>query len=198
MRIIASQGTRRFTAELLAAKVGVTGGAIFRHFKTMDDIIEAVVGRIEEILFEGFPPEASDPIERVGIFFQRRVRVIVTNPHISRMLLSDQLAQLGGRTQAKRIEGFKQRSHDFIFGCLREANKSGLLKGGVSPEEGTILVQGCIFALAHSRTRVLDTKEVERLSPRVWSIIESTLRGRPNVEARADILHRRSHVKEGA
>lgn len=187
MRIIASKGTRKFTAELLAAKVGVTGGAIFRHFKTMDDIVEAVVGRIEEILFEGFPPEAADPIERVGIFFQKRVRVIVSNPHISRMLHSDQLAQLGGRTQARRIERFKQRSHDFILGCLRDAKTSGVLQAGVNPEEGTILVLGSIFALAHSRTRVFDTKELERLSPKVWSVIESTLRGRSNVASEGNL-----------
>jgi AcrR family transcriptional regulator len=180
MHIIASKGSRKFTAKLLGARVGVTGGAIFRHFKTMDEIVEAVIGRFEEILFEDFPPKAADPIERLGIFFQSRVRAIVDNPHVSRLLLSDHLAQAGGRTQAKRLAEFKRRSHHFVMECLHEAQKSGMIRGSAGPEEGTILVLGSIFALAHSSTRAFDPKEVERLAPRVWSIIESTLRGRGN------------------
>ena len=176
MRIIASKGPRKFTAELLGARVGITAGAIFRHFKNMDAIIEAIVGRIEEILFEGFPPEAADPIERLGIFFQHRVRTIVTHPHVSRILLSDHLAQ------ARRLEEFKRRSRDYVFKCLREASESGLLRGEAGPEEGTVLVLGVIFALAHSITRVPDPRKVEHLASRVWRIIESTLRGRRSSE----------------
>jgi AcrR family transcriptional regulator len=178
MRIIASKGSRKFTAKLLGTEVGVTGGAIFRHFKNMDEIVEAVIGRIEEILFEDFPPKAADPIERLGIFFQNRVRAIVDNPHVSRLLLSDHLAQAGGRAQAKQLGEFKRRSHDFVLKCLREAKESGMLLGGVEPEEGTILVLGGIFSLAHYRTRFFDKKEVERVSARIWNILESLLRGR--------------------
>jgi len=177
MRIIASRGSRKFTAKLLGTEVGVTGGAIFRHFRTMDEIVEAVVGRIEEILFKDFPPEAADPIERLGIFFQNRVRAVVDNPHVSRLLLSDHLAQAGGKTQAKRLGEFKRRSRDFVLECLSEAQESGMLFGGVGPEEGTILVLGAIFALAHYRTGIPDKKEVERVSARIWNIIESLLRG---------------------
>ncbi len=183
MRIIASKGPRKFTAELLAAKVGLTAGAIFRHFKSMDAIVEAIVGRMEEILFEGFPPKAADPIERLGVFFQHRVSTIVLHPHLSRILLSDHLAQAGSRTQARRLGEFKSRSRDFVFECLRAAGKSGLLRGETGPEEAEVLVMGSIFALAHSTTRVSDPREVEQLASRVWNVIESALRGRDNTEA---------------
>ncbi len=185
MSIIASKGPRKFTAELLGARVGVTAGAIFRHFKSMDAIVEAVVGRMEEILVEDFPSAASDPIERLGVFFQHRVRTIVTHPHISRMLLSDHLAQAGARAQSKRLEEFKRRSRSFIFECLIEARDSGLLRGEAGPEEGTVLVLGAILALAHSITRVPAPNEVEQLARRVWRVIESTLRGHREAGTRA-------------
>ncbi len=195
MRIIASKGPRKFTAELLGARVGVTPGAIFRHFKDMDAIVEAVVGRIEEILFEGFPPEAADPIERLGIFFQHRIKTIVSRPHVSPILLSDHLAQTGSRVQARRLEEFKRRSGDFVLECLSEASESGLLRGQAGPQEGTILVLGSIFALAHSFARVPDTKEVELLASRVWIVIESTLRGRRAVEV--PVRRRGPHTPAG-
>jgi hypothetical protein len=95
-------------------------------------------------------------------------------------LLSDHLTQAGGRAQAKRIEEFKRRSRDFVIECVRKAREWEMLLGGAGPEEGTNLVLGSIFALAHSRTRVSDKREVERLSRKVWGVIESTLRGHRN------------------
>ena len=92
MRIIATKGARRFTAQLLATEIGVTAGAVYRHFESMEAIVDAVVERIGAILFEGFPPEAPDPIDRLGLFFRCRTRTILANPHLSRMLLSDHLS----------------------------------------------------------------------------------------------------------
>ena len=196
MRIIASKGSRKFTAKLVGTEVGVTAGAIFRHFKTMDEIVEAIIKRIEGILFEDFPPGVTDPIERLGIFFQNRVRAIVDNPPVSRLLLSDHLAQAGDRDQAKRLGEFKRRSNDFVLECLREAQEAGMLLGGVEPEEGTILVLGGIFALAHYRTRTLDKKKVERVSARIWNILESLLRGRDKATALLPGTRRLAHPSQ--
>ena len=56
-----------------------------------------------------------------------------------------------------------------------QADRKGL--ADKAPEEGTILVLGSIFALAHSRTKAFDQKGIAKLARRVWSIIEATLRG---------------------
>jgi len=178
MRILVADGTRRFTAEHIADEIGVTGGAIFRHFPSMDAVVEAVIERMEAILFHGFPPAAGDPLERLGLFFQQRVRIMIENPHVSRLLLSDHLAHAAGIGQAARIEGFKKRSSDFVLACLREAGRGGMLRGRAGPEEGTVLVMGAIFALAHETTRTVPPGRVENLSRNVWSVILSALGGR--------------------
>jgi len=41
--IIAQEGLRGFTAKNIAARLNITDAAIFKHFKTMDDIVQAVV-----------------------------------------------------------------------------------------------------------------------------------------------------------
>jgi AcrR family transcriptional regulator len=176
MRIIATKGARRFTAQLLASEIGVTAGAIYRHFDSMDAIVDAVVQRMGALLFEGFPPEASDPIERLGLFFRRRTQTILANPHISRLLLSDHLAQAAGSAQAGRLEEFKQRSQTFVLGCLREARRDGALSGPVSPEAGAIIVLGSILRLSHASARITGGAKIERLSDEVWSAIGRALR----------------------
>lgn len=177
MRIIATRGVRKFTAQQLASEIGVTPGAIFRHFKTMDAIVDAVVDRMEAVLAADFPPRLPDPLERLHVFFERRVQTILANPDASRMLLSDHLAQAGGRGRASRVEEFKARSQAFVLACLREAARRGLLRDKAEPEAGAVLVIGAIFALAHASTRVLGKRRVERLSARVWATIEIALVG---------------------
>jgi len=184
LRIIATKGSRRFTAQLLAAELGVTGGAIYRHFESMEAVVDAVVDRVGAILFEGFPPQAPDPLERLRVFFYHRARAILANPHVSRLLLSDHLAQAGGLAQAKRLDEFKRRSQAFVSGCLREARERDLLADGMSPEAGAAVVLGSILALSHARTRVAGGVGTGRLFDDVWSGIERMLRrpqgtGRP-------------------
>jgi len=176
MRIIATRGARRFTAQLLATEIGVTAGAIFRHFESMEAIVDAVVERMGAILFEGFPPKAVDPIERLGLFFHRRTQTILANPHLSRMLLSDHLSQAASSSQAGRLEEFKRRSQTFVVGCLREAEQAGALSEAVNPEAGAVIVIGSILALSHATTRIASEARIERLADEVWSVIERTLR----------------------
>ncbi|MFH1845031.1 MAG: TetR/AcrR family transcriptional regulator [bacterium] len=176
LRIIASKGSRRFTAQLLAKDVGLTAGALYRHFAGMEEIVDAVVDRVEEILFDGFPPQAANPIERLRLFFYRRARTILDHPHISRLLLSDHLAQAGGVAQSKRLGEFKRRSQVFVSECLAEAHEHGLLANATSPEAGTVVVLGSILALSHAAARVANGAENERLFNEVWSGIERMLR----------------------
>jgi AcrR family transcriptional regulator len=200
MRIIATKGARRFTAQLLATEIGVTAGAIYRHFESMEAIVDAVVERMGAILFEGFPPEAPDPIERLGLFFQHRTRSIRSNPHLSRMLLSDHLSQAAGPAQAERLEEFKRRSQAFVLGCLREAAQDGALSGEISPEAGAVIVLGSILSLSHASARNASEARIERLADEVWVALERALRApRPSGDATKPSnrrQHRRANKKE--
>ena len=176
LRIIATKGSRRFTAQLVAKEVGLTSGALYRHFAAMDEVVDAIVDRVGEVLFEGFPPEAADPIERLRLFFHRRARTILGNPHVSRLLLSDHLAQAGGSAQTKRLGEFKRRSRAFVVECLEEASARGALVDGMSPEAGAVVVLGSVLALSHVAPRVVNGGGGERLIDEVWSGIERMLR----------------------
>jgi AcrR family transcriptional regulator len=174
LRVMAVQGGRRFTARALADEVGVTDGALFRHFPSMDAIVDAVVERMETMLLLTAPPADADPIERLGVFFKARVAVLVAHPHLARLLFSDDLVRLCGAERAKRMKGFKRRTRAFIESCLAEAEAKGLLGDLLDPQEGALLVQGAVFAFGHMSG---GRAAVQRMSNHVWSALESLLRG---------------------
>lgn len=177
LRVIAAQGLGRFTALAIAGEVGLTDAALFRHFASKEAIVDAAIARVEELLFEGFPPEADDPIERLGAFFQRRVAVIRAHPGISLLVATGELAKAGSAQSVKRVTEFRRRSIQFVRSCLDEAERRRLLAAGLGPEEGAIVVVGALLALAHSRMGD-EGEPISALAPRVWSALEALLRGR--------------------
>jgi len=173
LKVIAEQGLARFTSLTIAREVGVSDAALFRHFATKEDIVLGVIDRVEEILFTGFPPAGADPIERLGLFFRRRIEVIREHPGVARLVGSEQLSQAAPPVGVARVAEFRQRSQSFVRSCLVEAHRDGLLAQGVGPEEATVLVLGALLALAHAPPGL---RPRAQLPERVWGVLERVLR----------------------
>jgi AcrR family transcriptional regulator len=173
LKVIAEQGLARFTSKAIAREVGVSDAALFRHFATKEDIVLAVIDRVEEILFADFPPAGSDPIERLGLFFRRRIAVIRESPGVASLVGSEQLSQAAPPEGVIRVAEFRQRSRMFVRSCLVEAHRDGLLAEGVGPEEAVVLVLGALLALAHAPPGL---RPRAALPERVWGVLERVLR----------------------
>ena len=194
LRVIASQGLGRFTSLAIAQEVGLSDGALFRHFASKDAIVAAAIDRVEELLFDGFPPAADDPIDRLGAFFRRRVEVIRAHPGISTLVATEELAKAGARDGVERVAAFRRRSTDFVRSCLAEAGQRRLLAPGLGAEEGLVIVLGALLALAHATTAP-SRETISAIAPRVWKALEMLLRGRPHppeTRARRSARGRRS------
>ncbi len=178
--ILAHNGARSFTAKNIAAEVGITSGAIFRHFESMEAIVVDVVAQIEATTSQDFPLGIEDPLERLKIFFLNRTRTILTHPNISRLLLSDHLDQVGGGVAAKTLTNIKSRTRKFIDSCIVEtaqALPSGPDTGArVDTDVARIIVIGAILSMSHSNTRVVSETKSPQLAASVWRVIEQMLR----------------------
>jgi AcrR family transcriptional regulator len=194
LKVIAEQGLARFTSKAIALEVGVSDAALFRHFATKEEIVLAVIDRVEEVLFEDFPPAGADPIERLGLFFRRRIQVTREHPGVARLVGSEQLAQAAPPEGVARVTGFRERSRSFVRGCLAEAHRAGLLAGGVGPEEASVLVLGALLALAHAPPGL---RPRATLPERVWGVLERTLRRpAPPAVRRAPLRSRADRVPQ--
>jgi len=177
MQILATEGTRQFTADRLGDTVGLASGSIFRHFSSMEEILDGVVDRIEEIIFADFPPNDSNPLESLRQFFDKRAHAIIEHPEVSRLLLTSMLIPQGcSETREKRLLEFKAKTKSFVTNCLREAKKDGLLAADISHEESTILVFGAINAIGQMVISKEGFRGKDNLIDRVWSLLERTIK----------------------
>ena len=174
LKIISEQGLRKFTSAAIAAEVGITDGTVFRHFPNKESIVDAALERAEEILFEGFPPEAEDPLERLGLFFKQRAATALSNRAIVRLALSDELLHATGEAGALKVAAWRERSIDFIKECFIEAYSQKLLREDILPPALIMIVYGGILAFsAADKTALMSMgSSVDML----WENIEKLMR----------------------
>ena len=176
MHILTSEGARQFTADRLGTAVGITGGTIFRHFGSMEEILDAIVDRIEDIIFADFPPRADNPLECLRLFFEARVRAITEHPEVSKLLLTSMLIPNGSsENREKRLREFKLRSKRFVIDCLKKAKADGLLANDISHEESSVLVLGAIYAIGHMGASAKGVPGKGDLTNRIWHILQRSL-----------------------
>ncbi|NMB74722.1 MAG: TetR/AcrR family transcriptional regulator [Myxococcales bacterium] len=178
LRLLARRGPREFTAQALADELGITPGALFRHFPSMSAIVDAVIESMEARLFSGFPLGDDDPLRCLEKVFRYRIDVIHAHPDVSRLLQSQHLGRAAGKTMARRLAEFKRRSQKFVRDCIRHAAARGELDPRLDPEAAAVIVLGAIHALSHVGVRVVKSRSHGAIVEKVWRVIEDVLRGR--------------------
>jgi AcrR family transcriptional regulator len=178
LRILALEGHRRFTSKYLAEQVGITEGAIFRHFHSMEAIADAIVERIGLALLPSLEVQHTDPIEQLHRFFQHRASILSAKPELFHLLLTDQLEQAAGPLHAEQVNGFRRRTQRFVLECLTRAKTNGILAEDVTVESALRLVMGAIMALSHGDQASANSAMRDPSIEDLWQLIERTLRGR--------------------
>ena len=178
LKIIAEQGLGKFTTSAIAKEVGLTDGALFRHFQSKEEIVLAIIDHIEERLFQGFPPQGKDPLERLGALIRRRLDFLSDNPFLVRLIFSEQLAQASGEQGVQKVREMQTRTIAFIRSSLDEAGKSGLIRDDLSVDDLTVIVHGAVFGAAnrHLYENIIPRAAVKTLSKRLWPTLETLIR----------------------
>lgn len=164
LRIIATKGISALTTRGLAAEVGLSSGAIFRHFASLDALLEAVVARVETVLDATYPPRTLPPAERLERFIEARSTAVGNNLGILRLVVSEQFLLALPKGGSKRLSACVESTRAFIVECLREGQASGAVRGDLPADTLAVIVMGTAQRLALSpfkpREREAETRAV--------------------------------------
>src|SRR5512139_3123316 len=147
LRIIGERGLPSLTAASLAAEIGVTSGALFRHFASRDAILaESVryaVARIEDT----FPDPDLPPLERITRLAHHRVRVLASDPGLAWLLRSDQAYLTMPDDAVARLRALVARTRRYLLDAVEEGAKAGSIRRDVEPAALVLVVMGTIHAV---------------------------------------------------
>lgn len=168
LRIIGERGLAALTTTTLAEEVGVTSGALFRHFASRDEILQEAVRYAMTRLEDTFPDASLPPVERLLVLARNRVRVLGSDPGLAWLVRSEEAHLALPEAAVVELRGLVDRSKRTLLEALREGAAQGSIRGDIEPEVLLVLVMGTIHAMVgmpgiHRATRTRRQDGPERV-----------------------------------
>lgn len=143
------QNPSAITTAAIAEHMGVTQGALFRHFPSKDAIWEMVMEWVAEGLLDRIDRAAASkasPLEALRAVFESHVDFVIEHPGVPRMLFGE--LQRAEATPAKKVaHGLMQRYAERLMTKLEAGKKSGDVAPDSDARAAAILFIGMIQGL---------------------------------------------------
>ncbi len=161
--LAAEQNPSDITTSAIAQRMGLTQGALFRHFPTKDAILEAVMAWVAKHLLDRVDKAAkglTSPLAALEAIFLAHIDFVGKHPGVPRMLFGE--LQRAGETLPKRMVQTLVQDYGQRLRTLLEAGKAqGELDPDLDVNAAAVLfigtIQGLVMQsiLAGDATRIL-------------------------------------------
>lgn len=177
VELAAEQNPSEITTTAIAERMGLTQGALFRHFPTKDAIWQGVMEWVSERLLARIDRLAgaeSDPLAALKAMFLGHVDFVAEHPGVPRMMVGQ--LQNAGETPAKRmartlVENYANR----LRRILAAASAEGVLPADLDIDAAAALFLGMIQGLVMQHLIHGDSARMRADASRVWAIYRAGL-----------------------
>lgn len=170
--LAAGQNPNDITTTAIAEHMGLTQGAIFRHFSTKDKILQAVMTWVTERLLARVDKAAeglTSPLAALEAMFMAHIEFVSEHPGVPRMLFSE--LQRAGETIPKRM--VQTLTHNYrkrLCSLLDAGKEQGELDVDLDVDAAAILFIGTIQGLVMQSLLAGDVASIRRDALKVFSI----------------------------
>ncbi len=172
VELAAEQNPSEITTTAIAKRMGVTQGALFKHFPTKDAILQAVMEFVANRLLtrvDKAARAAPTPVAAIEAIFMTHIEFVVENPGVPRMLFGElQHAKL---TAPKRMaQTLIRRYGERLHGLIEEGKAAGELSASLDTSAAATLFIGTIQGLVMQSMLAGEVELVRKDAPRVFAI----------------------------
>ena len=169
------------TTAAIAERLGLTQGALFRHFPTKQAIWASVMGWVADTLLARLEHAASGqraPLDTLEALFGAHVAFVVEHPGIPRMLFGE--LQNPVETPAKRlVQGLLQRYAERLVRLVEDGRHDGTIAAEVEPRVAALLFIGSVQGLVMQSLLAGDVARMAQDAPAVFAQLRRALAPRP-------------------
>ena len=170
--LCAQQDPATVTTASIAERMGLTQGALFRHFRNKEAIWEGVAqwvsGRLMARLAAAANPSAP-PLEVLERMFMAHIEFIARHPGVPRLTLGQ--LQHGRSTPARRvIDAMLTRYRERLAAVLDAAAERGEVQDELDRDAAATAFIGAIQGLVVQSMIAGDVKGIRALAPRVFAL----------------------------
>ena len=181
VQLAAEQNPNDITTASIATRMGLTHGALFRHFPTKDAILQAVMEWVADRLLSRVNQAAestTSPVAALEAIFMTHVDFVIEHPGVPRIMFGE--LQRAENSGPKRLARALVRKYGQRLQKLLEAGKAqGEMNIALDSEAAAILFIGTIQGLVMQSLLAGDVARIRRDAPRVFAIYLRGIRGTP-------------------
>lgn len=175
--LVATKGVAGLSMAGVARRVGLVPSAIYRHFKSKDEVLEATISHIRQRLMENVRAarnSTSDPVDCLRCLLKLHVDLVCDNRGILHIVFSDSV--YSGRPRRKRrmyrmIEGYLEQ----IASIIGQGQAKGRIRQDLDSRILSVMFLGLIqpaVILWHMSDGEFD---VSRHAGSAWEVFEKAI-----------------------
>ena len=177
--LAAKTNPNEISTTAIAQHMGVTQGALFKHFPTKEAILEAVMTWVAERLLARVDAAAqatAAPLAALEAVFMAHVGFVIDHPGVPRMLFGE--LQNAQTTGPKRItQALIERYGERIRRLIAQGKEDGSIAAGTDETAAALLFVGSIQGLVMQSMLAGDVKQMRRQAAGVFALYRRGLAG---------------------
>lgn len=172
VNLAAEQNPSDITTSAIAQRMGLTQGALFRHFPTKDAILQAVMSWVAERLLARVDKAAADaasPLAALEAVFMTHIDFVSEHPGVPRMLFGE--LQRPGETPPKQmVQTLLNHYGERLRDLLQAGQAQGELDAALDVDAAAVLFIGTIQGLVMQSLLADEVARIRRDAPSVFSV----------------------------
>ena len=145
LNLIKEGGIQNLTMKRISQKVGISEQAIYRHYRSKQDILCTIINHFNshfESVFDSV--KKIDAIEeRIQAFLEGHLNYFQANPATAAVIFSEEIFQFDS-TLAKKVNNLVERRIRVITKFVEVAQAQGKFQPGSNPEDIAYIILGSL------------------------------------------------------
>lgn len=172
VKLAAERNPSDITTAAIAQHMGLTQGALFRHFSSKDAILQAVMSWVKECLLDRIDKAADpalSPVAALESVFFAHIEFVCEFPGVPRLLF-EELQRPGATLPKQVVQSLLQRYSEKLARLLEEGKQRGELDEALDVGAAVVLFIGTIQGLVMQSLLAGDVAHIRRNAPGTFAI----------------------------
>lgn len=180
LRLARERSPALITTTDLAQAIGVSQGALFKHFESKEAIWLAAMEWVREHLLHELRTAASSarPLEALRQMFDAHVAFVVAHPGVPRMIFHE-LQQPADSPLKESVRGLMKGYRQLLLSLLKQAAQDGELAADLDAQAAATLFVGIMQGLVMQSMLTGHVSTIRNEAPRVFELYLRSIRIRP-------------------
>lgn len=175
--LIAQRGLKLLSVARIARQVGIVPSAIYRHYKSKEDVIDAILDHVRRKLLHNVQlvcEETSDPVESLHRLLVLHVQLIRENKGLPRVIFSEEIYG-GNSARRRKVYDIISAYLEQVAVIVRQGQAAGSIRAELSPPVVAVMFLGLIQPAAILWQMSDGEFDVTKHAEKAWCIFQESI-----------------------